>query len=229
MRFVPQRSVNLLRLRVLPSKQALAIAFHHSNSLAHTATKQLKGELTRSISCVAPTPTGWSGRPCQPAVAMARQPLALQQHCAGRRQTSSPQSQPACVLCSDRTSPCRQRTGQSCQPHCQQPLVASPQAQPYQSAAFTSTDAAVLERPRPVDIRPDVQPPKVATERVGVLLLNLGGPETLKDVREFLYNLFSDDSIIRLPAQGAAACTCPCSEPSVASYAVSGMLQLVRC
>ena len=40
------------------------------------------------------------------------------------------------------------------------------------------------------------------TERVGVLLLNLGGPETLADVQPFLYNLFADDSIIRLPPYG---------------------------
>ncbi|HXG63665.1 MAG TPA: ferrochelatase [Blastocatellia bacterium] len=36
-------------------------------------------------------------------------------------------------------------------------------------------------------------------ERIGVLLFNLGGPETLDDVRPFLYNLFSDPDIIRLP------------------------------
>ena len=35
--------------------------------------------------------------------------------------------------------------------------------------------------------------------RVGVLLLNLGGPEQPSDVRPFLYNLFSDPEIIRLP------------------------------
>ncbi len=35
--------------------------------------------------------------------------------------------------------------------------------------------------------------------RVGVLLLNLGGPERLEDVRPFLYNLFADPEIIRLP------------------------------
>lgn len=35
--------------------------------------------------------------------------------------------------------------------------------------------------------------------RLGVLLLNLGGPDELKDVRPFLYNLFSDPEIIRLP------------------------------
>lgn len=29
-------------------------------------------------------------------------------------------------------------------------------------------------------------------EKVGVLLLNLGGPETLDDVQPFLYNLFAD-------------------------------------
>ncbi|KAG1676737.1 hypothetical protein FOA52_005026 [Chlamydomonas sp. UWO 241] len=43
-------------------------------------------------------------------------------------------------------------------------------------------------------------PPGVpATARVGVLLLNLGGPDTLKDVQPFLYNLFADPEIIRLP------------------------------
>lgn len=35
--------------------------------------------------------------------------------------------------------------------------------------------------------------------RIGVLLFNLGGPETLDEVRPFLYNLFSDPDIIRLP------------------------------
>jgi ferrochelatase len=35
--------------------------------------------------------------------------------------------------------------------------------------------------------------------RIGVLLLNLGGPEKIEDVRPFLYNLFSDPEIIRLP------------------------------
>ncbi|GBG79110.1 hypothetical protein CBR_g28825 [Chara braunii] len=37
------------------------------------------------------------------------------------------------------------------------------------------------------------------TENIGVLLLNLGGPETLDDVQPFLYNLFADPDIIRLP------------------------------
>ena len=36
--------------------------------------------------------------------------------------------------------------------------------------------------------------------RVGVLLLNLGGPDKLEDVRPFLYNLFADPEIIRLPS-----------------------------
>jgi len=35
-------------------------------------------------------------------------------------------------------------------------------------------------------------------QKIGVLLLNLGGPEKLEDVRPFLYNLFSDREIIRL-------------------------------
>jgi ferrochelatase len=35
-------------------------------------------------------------------------------------------------------------------------------------------------------------------ETTGILLLNLGGPESLADVESFLYNLFSDRQIIRL-------------------------------
>mgnify|MGYP003949826035 FL=1 len=35
--------------------------------------------------------------------------------------------------------------------------------------------------------------------RVGILLMNLGGPERIQDVGPFLYNLFSDPEIIRLP------------------------------
>ncbi len=35
--------------------------------------------------------------------------------------------------------------------------------------------------------------------RVGVLLLNLGGPDKLEDVGPFLFNLFADPEIIRLP------------------------------
>ncbi|XP_043698329.1 ferrochelatase-2, chloroplastic isoform X2 [Telopea speciosissima] len=39
----------------------------------------------------------------------------------------------------------------------------------------------------------------IGEEKVGVLLLNLGGPETLEDVQPFLFNLFADPDIIRLP------------------------------
>jgi ferrochelatase len=35
--------------------------------------------------------------------------------------------------------------------------------------------------------------------KCGVLLLNLGGPETQADVQPFLYNLFADPELIRLP------------------------------
>ncbi len=37
--------------------------------------------------------------------------------------------------------------------------------------------------------------------RRGVLLFNLGGPERLTDVRPFLFNLFSDPEIVRLPVR----------------------------
>ncbi|QQS48931.1 MAG: ferrochelatase [Acidobacteriota bacterium] len=35
----------------------------------------------------------------------------------------------------------------------------------------------------------------------GVLLFNLGGPETIEDVRPFLFNLFSDPEIVRIPVR----------------------------
>ncbi|MFT5699540.1 MAG: ferrochelatase [Desulforhopalus sp.] len=38
----------------------------------------------------------------------------------------------------------------------------------------------------------------MATKKHGIILLNMGGPEKLEDVQPFLYNLFSDRSIIRL-------------------------------
>ncbi|KAI4330072.1 hypothetical protein MLD38_028380 [Melastoma candidum] len=41
--------------------------------------------------------------------------------------------------------------------------------------------------------------PVVTKGEIGVLLLNLGGPETLDDVQPFLFNLFADPDIIRLP------------------------------
>lgn len=42
-------------------------------------------------------------------------------------------------------------------------------------------------------------------EKIAVLLLNLGGPDSLAAIRPFLYNLFSDREIIKLPLQPALA------------------------
>ncbi|XP_057421175.1 ferrochelatase-2, chloroplastic-like [Lotus japonicus] len=39
----------------------------------------------------------------------------------------------------------------------------------------------------------------IGDDKTGVLLLNLGGPETLEDVQPFLFNLFADPDIIRFP------------------------------
>ena len=52
----------------------------------------------------------------------------------------------------------------------------------------------------------------IKDETVGILLLNLGGPDTLDDVEPFLYNLFSDPEIFSLPPQvcrGAGRCVRP--------------------
>jgi protoporphyrin/coproporphyrin ferrochelatase len=39
----------------------------------------------------------------------------------------------------------------------------------------------------------------VLANKIGIVLLNLGGPDSLKAVKPFLYNLFSDPDIIKLP------------------------------
>ena len=36
--------------------------------------------------------------------------------------------------------------------------------------------------------------------RIAVVLMNLGGPDRLEAVQPFLFNLFSDPAILRLPA-----------------------------
>jgi ferrochelatase len=37
--------------------------------------------------------------------------------------------------------------------------------------------------------------------KTGILLLNMGGPETLDDVHQFLLRLFSDRDLMQLPFQ----------------------------
>jgi len=61
--------------------------------------------------------------------------------------------------------------------------------------------SSFVENPASKESPTQLLPPKLATPNdcVGVLLLNLGGPETLEDVQPFLYNLFADPDIIRLP------------------------------
>jgi protoporphyrin/coproporphyrin ferrochelatase len=40
---------------------------------------------------------------------------------------------------------------------------------------------------------------ELAKEKTGVILLSMGGPDSLEDITPFLYNIFSDRAIIRLP------------------------------
>ncbi len=44
------------------------------------------------------------------------------------------------------------------------------------------------------------QPPVSIEKPLGLVLLNMGGPDSLRAVRPFLYNLFSDRDLIQLPA-----------------------------
>lgn len=90
---------------------------------------------------------------------------------------------------------CRSAAGHS-------PAVVPPSVErSQQTPLWSSADRDASGNPSPPRAGQQV-------EKVGVLLLNLGGPETLDDVQPFLYNLFNDDSIIRLPAQGESSLAC---------------------
>ena len=60
-----------------------------------------------------------------------------------------------------------------------------------------------LPRLRAATLEPPAAASLAAREETGtvaVILMNLGGPETTDDVEPFLYNLFADPDIIRLPS-----------------------------
>lgn len=63
----------------------------------------------------------------------------------------------------------------------------------------TSVLPQVGEPLEPLESRAKMEILDSSATKLGVLLLNLGGPEDLKDVEGFLYNLFADPDIIRLP------------------------------
>jgi len=67
------------------------------------------------------------------------------------------------------------------------------------SMAATSSALANLGM-KPAARQPTPDEVLTSNERIGVLLLNLGGPDSLDDVEPFLYNLFSDPEIITLPS-----------------------------
>ena len=72
-------------------------------------------------------------------------------------------------------------------------LVANAFLRPAPRTTPSRRPAATLE--------PPVQQQSLNTkEKVAILLLNLGGPQTTADVEPFLYNLFADPDIIRLPS-----------------------------
>ncbi|GMH72126.1 hypothetical protein TL16_g05836, partial [Triparma laevis f. inornata] len=52
---------------------------------------------------------------------------------------------------------------------------------------------------RKMELKAAIIPEEIGDPKVGVLFLNLGGPEKSTDVEGFLYNLFADPDIIRLP------------------------------
>lgn len=77
-------------------------------------------------------------------------------------------------------------------------------SQQYAAAAsrLVANSATLTRGPQTGLPELNIPQPAGTADKVGVLLLNLGGPETLDDVEHFLFNLFNDPDIIRLPNQG---------------------------
>nr|GMC98736.1 ferrochelatase-2, chloroplastic [Ipomoea batatas] len=90
-----------------------------------------------------------------------------------------------------------QRASSSC--HCFRPKF-QPHPRPKSSSLLARCSVVSAEQSLVTSTVQQVSTaPLVAGEKIGVLLLNLGGPETLEDVQPFLFNLFADPDIIRLP------------------------------
>lgn len=102
--------------------------------------------------------------------------------------------------CSRATAVCRKARRQ--QIACQAQSITGQITPPAEKLARSSRVAVNDPEPAQQDELRRTSSPgqgQTAEERVGVLLLNLGGPETLNDVQPFLFNLFRDPDIIRLP------------------------------
>ena len=57
-----------------------------------------------------------------------------------------------------------------------------------------------MQSTNPDQFEPDHRTTLSGSKPIGLVLLNMGGPDSLKAVRPFLYNLFSDRELIQLPA-----------------------------
>jgi ferrochelatase len=73
---------------------------------------------------------------------------------------------------------------------------------PSPQKRFTRTTAKPIALPtQPQAPHYGLSPAALAApKKVGVLLLNMGGPNNLEAVQPFLYNLFADNDIVQLPA-----------------------------
>ncbi|XP_036100090.1 ferrochelatase, mitochondrial isoform X2 [Molossus molossus] len=73
-----------------------------------------------------------------------------------------------------------------------------------QSDAAAGAAAATETAQRARSPKPQVQPGK-RKPKTGILMLNMGGPETLGDVHDFLLRLFLDQDLMTLPIQNKLA------------------------
>ncbi|XP_023589755.1 ferrochelatase, mitochondrial isoform X3 [Trichechus manatus latirostris] len=68
------------------------------------------------------------------------------------------------------------------------------------AAAATATETARQVKSTKPQVHPEKRKPKT-----GILMLNMGGPETLGDVHDFLLRLFLDRDLMTLPLQNKLA------------------------
>nr|XP_020026105.1 ferrochelatase, mitochondrial isoform X3 [Castor canadensis] len=79
--------------------------------------------------------------------------------------------------------------------------------QPWRCQSGTAAAAAATTEKahRAKSAEPQVQPEKSRKPKTGILMLNMGGPETLGEVHDFLLRLFLDRDLMTLPIQNKLA------------------------
>ena len=146
----------------------------HLATLQHAEAGRLDLPLCVGDGIQAYTYTAWCSFPCPSRLSLSRT-YAIKSSSVGSRTG-------LCLghCCHCKPLSCKCKLGWSSQP--------PPDSRQHFRPCSSASEAVLTAQS-------DIRKLFVANEKIGVLLLNLGGPETLDDVQPFLFNLFADPVI----------------------------------